>query len=355
MIGIDKIELTTREYSLRDATPELFGFSTTIKQGDATPTKIWLIDGAGREISATKVFRNTDKVNITMAPHGLKISYNPSKLFHTYHLTPTGAKFNEATQIIENELKHAGISCNLHDIQLTRLDIAGQMEMDHEPYMYENVWKMYKGVRSTKQINMPGGYTFGNKGWEICAYDKKRELDANSKLPFQFDEKNLLRVEDRFLKTQYINTHLQSNNNLRCIGNLTPGELKIIYSKMINDKVFNSKMYADQLVIDYNKQGEIFNDLLIKHKTIEKTILVHFSVNQDFENFISQFGGVTGYSKFLSNIETINQKKDKAKRQCIHRAQKFIRQFIEDRQQYANHQHLSIGELISEVKEKFAA
>ena len=71
-IGVDKIELTTKEYSIKNLKSNQFAIDTTIKQGVGSPSQTW-VDECGNLVNAWKIYHNGIG-NYSINDFGLKIS-----------------------------------------------------------------------------------------------------------------------------------------------------------------------------------------------------------------------------------------------------------------------------------------
>lgn len=345
--GIDKLHLVSKDFSIKDAGSKLFGHNKTIPQGGGDIPYL-LTDGNGRQIHANKLIRNTDLANYTVNRYGLLIQFNPSKRFHPYHLETTGNRFNDAVQDIQKDMKAAGILTDFESMKLSRIDITEQHEMLQPCFRYNDVFRLLKGKRCKNQKEYPTGYQFGNTQWQTVGYDKLQKLIDDKLQNIIEGEKNLLRIENKFLKTKVI---------ARTFPFGTIGELKKTHSQDIQQlyrqhlakKVFNRHLVSEQLYIDYENETALMTEIIDVATSAYNAAATHLQTIGGFSyaDALLKFGGIDGYRQFIEQFYS-----RKTSYRVINQIQKNIA--LQARIE-ATRGQINVSSLLAEMQAKFAA
>lgn len=313
-IGVDKIELTTKEYSIKNLKTNQFGIDKTIKQGIGEPSQTW-VDECGNLVNAWKIYHNGIG-NYSINDFGLKISFNPSKIFHPYNLISTSDKqYHESFKKIHDECKKIGLHFDLESCAPVRIDIAKNVEMNHDLIMYENAFKLLKGKRMKNQRFYEGGYLIKSTQNQISFYDKRNELLANN-INIEMHENNLLRGEMRLTSTKSVGKKLNIST-IQNFNDFSENEVADIYKTFLNKMIFPKQFESTQSIIDFNKESEIlkqchriygrnFIDTYLALKSIDMLILEFGNLN-NFKNFLSdtiQFGSRNTINNIMKKIES---------------------------------------------------
>ena len=198
-IGIDKLHLTSADFQVKDLNSPLFSIDSGTKQGkDSVP--YLLTDSCGKQVHAWKASHKGEKGYYCINQHGLLVQFNPSKIHHPYLLKGVDSiEYNQSVKLIQQELQTIGIQVNLEDMNMSRVDLARQVEMYHPLHQYHSAFQLLKAPRA-KGRQYDGGYLFHNKANEIMFYDKQKELQYQD-MDIMYGEKNLFRGEIRQLKS----------------------------------------------------------------------------------------------------------------------------------------------------------
>ena len=132
----------------------------------------------------------------------LHIQFNPSKMFHDYHLTTDQDKLATALQRIETDLRETlQTDSDLFSTGISRIDLTAQAAMQHTVPHYDSVIKGSKPLKRAPKTEYPHGFLIGNKSRKVCTYDKgfKLGIDSHMKHP---EPSNLLRCETRILNAR---------------------------------------------------------------------------------------------------------------------------------------------------------
>jgi hypothetical protein len=349
MVGIDKLILTTRDFRVESASSKIWGKDCHTKQGGKGPSML-LTTKEGEDVYATKIYHNADLLNATVNHLGLNIQFNPSKWHHQYHLSGLGPKFNGVVEEVQTYLhKTVGVECSFKDMQINRIDLADQHEMKLEPNSYHDAIKLFKHPRIKNTKEHPTGYTIGNMQWQTCAYDKLQELKDYKLDSFIEGEKNLLRIENRWMKTKEVNKTLPFNtiNKLYSIDN---EELHFNYKQFLRTKTLNKHYNSEQIKIDFAEQGEILRDYLSVNSTY--AAICHFIMQMDSTDIdlvFLQFGGQKKFRKFLEEEGGIGRSQSYNYTNTLMQFLKHKMKFVKDNGK------VSVTQMYEEILNKFVA
>lgn len=282
-VGIDKLRLTTRQYSVSDVTglnifpnPKYAG-----KTFDDEPENGFLFRCQNEPIFGTKAVLNTEHYSLDINKYGLAVNFNPSKITHPYELLSDAKAVSDIALKIERELKDLGVSVSLHDANISRLDLAKQTLMPRTVSHYAPAFDTMrlKGVKSNRVNYGAETFSMRNNHTEICFYDKLKELNPEI-LP-----SNLMRCEARYRKTDAVSRYVGTKTLNELLKINTDGWLNAYESYMLK-RVFTS--HPEQLVFDFAKL-----DALIKHLITE---------TENTKGHIKKVAAIYGAQKIFDEI-----------------------------------------------------
>lgn len=345
--GIDKLQLQTRDFLLKDASNELFGYNRNIPQGGGDLPYL-LTDGKGKQVYANRLIRNTNLANYTVNKFGLLVQFNPSKRFHPYHLESTGQRFNDAVKDIERDMKGAGIFADFENMKLTRIDLTEQHEMMQPCFRYNDVFRLLKGKRCKNQKEYPTGYQFGNTQWQTVGYDKLQKLIDDKQQNIIEGEKNLLRIENKFMKSAVISKTFPFNT-IAGLKKTSSQDLQENYRQHLNKKVFNRHLIADQLYIDFENESLLMTEIIEAASSAYNAAVTHLQTIGGFSysDALLKFGGIDGYRQFIEQFYS-----RKTSYRVINQIQKNIA--LQSRIE-ASRGQITVSSLLAEIQAKFAA
>jgi len=342
--GIDKIVLYTQDFQLDNK----IGWRNHVSYKDLEedndlPTTIRTLDGKDHK---GKLFSNQPNVSFNIDYRGLNATFNPSKMYHDYHLINTGDKLNESIQHIQDMANYVGLKMDVSASKISRLDCAIQGSMNHQPNQYADAYKLCNATRMGSRTGYEGGYKISNKSVATICYDKRMEMIARGSeiIP---TENNLLRVENRFQKSASLSRHMKFNS-IPILLQMHPQELKQKNSEFLSKKVFKNKQIGSQQIIDFNSEVELFQTIQETTKTGLTTIMTHLGMmGSSYSDTLVRFGGIEGYFQFLiqagMNIKTAYKHKDK------------LMEIIRLEAKTNNRKTVTAADLLEELITKFAA
>lgn len=328
--GIDKIWLSTRDFDI--ANGQTMGFMKITKQGQDESTLPYLFkDRKGDAYSGSQALYKGQTLDFTVAVNhlGLSLQYNPSKIIHPFNLLSDMDEIKRIDKQINYELKDVGIFFNSLTTNPTRIDFAKQDFMPRSIDNYFPVFNFLEGKRMRGQA-YDTGFTFENKRHEFCFYSKGHELGSCDLL-------DLMRAENRLKKPDVISKSLGYNRFSDFLDS-DAVEWNAHYVKYLNEKIFRNERQG--VIFDFDNEVE----KLKMFKSMGRNAMNHYLITTSLDNILQSFGNL----KFLWKIM------DEAgfSRQAINKEKIKIRELL---QMTRKNKVLSIGSLIEELRQKFAA
>jgi hypothetical protein len=290
LTGIDKIALTTKEFSV-EHTDNLV---TKITTGQGSQPAYLYKDNAGNEVWGNNSYHNTERINMSISGYGMQVLVNPSKIFHPHELLTDVSKLGEVYSIIEQELLEVGVKADLAGAKVFRLDLAKQATMKQPVLMYAEAFRAVKAKRLTGRT-YPNGFYFSNKGSELCFYDKGLE----SKI---LGASNFMRGEARFKKGEIV----QKQVGIITFDDLLRTDADYLtdkYNKYLEDRVFKAANRPKQGILDFNQEEQFIQYLKAMHpRGWFKMWLLMGGIEQK----VMGLGGLDGVRELLSQVEHRN-------------------------------------------------
>ena len=107
---------------------------------------------------------------------------------------------------VRSKMKDAGVSADIGEARLSRLDIFKNVLAEHPFQTYQPVLQLLdaKRMRNKKEFGNGEGFTWGSNRKQICAYDKVLQMTSQKKNVSAYQGKNVLRFEQRFFRPDTI-------------------------------------------------------------------------------------------------------------------------------------------------------
>ena len=249
--GVDKLKLTTREYTIPTAS-RLVGWKEKAgKELNAAPPE-WLRDSQGTSIPVTGLYLPFPDVSIDLNPVGLKIEWNPSKILHPYHLMTDTGEIGRMADRINASLKASGLLTNFDSMGMSRLDLAKNAQLRHHPSAYPPaIAAGCRGGKRMKGREYPDGYSFGNTQRQAVFYNKTRELHLFQKLTIP--ENKLGRIEVRWMSSRPLAKDIPFTA-FRDFRKADPEQVTAVYRDAVNHNMFRVDVKAVQLVLIHDTE-----------------------------------------------------------------------------------------------------
>lgn len=328
-VGIDKIQLTTKDFKLESSANfrlryhdrhslEDFAkfdaiFSNDSKAEVVNSVRQDLVDHADfvphhqlplltteneEVVRGRSLYRNFDFFNVDITKFGdypsLRINLNPSKMCNKFFgnlANPEDVKIclREIEKICSEQLT---LKLNLADANLTRLDLAKDREMDQSVYQYNEVFNHLKLTRSKHQQQYPSGFMQSNSRRAYIFYDKGVEY-LDRKIP----SSNYMRGEYRFTRAESCQSaELYTPNSLYRLG---VDGINQTYNDLFTDTILRvSPNSPGQLCINYSDLTSIMDYVIKNYKRnqvlrFKDVLSTHYLVevlkNVDLESFFLQY------------------------------------------------------------------
>lgn len=334
--GIDKIVLTTRNFSIKDVS--ILGQNRNIPQGKTEEhLPVLGIDtgfGHMEMIRANGVYYNdvNGLYNLSVNKTGAQVIFNPSKVLHPYNLVTDIREVKKVGEAITNALRQHGILLNLETCNVSRLDLAKQDVMTRGIRTYSSAFNFMQGKRMTS-TGFENGYRFGNKQTEATFYDKGIE----SNLPIE----NLMRCEPKFKTTQAVQKRSGIKNYADILHSDT-GHLTDIYNRYLNNVLFDRNV-SYQTTLNFEQEVD---KLKYFRSIMGRNAVMNYLICNSIDSLTMQFGSIEVLFEIMA--------KAGFKRNQIYKQRKQIYTIM----QTTNSGHaseISIPQLINELQQKFAA
>lgn len=250
--GVDKVKLTTREYSIPTVSRLVGWKEKSGKEVNAAPPE-WLRDSQGSTVPVTGLYMETpDGIIIDINPSGLKVEWNPSKARHPYHLLTDPAEVGRMADRIQATMKSHGVLINVDQMGIARLDLAKNAQLRHHPSAYPPaIAAGCRGGKRMKGREYPDGYSFGNTQRQAVFYNKTRELHECQRITIP--ENKLGRMEVRWMKSR----PLAQDIPFSALGDFRkadPEQVTAAYRDAVNRNVFRVDAKAVQLVLIHDTE-----------------------------------------------------------------------------------------------------
>ena len=284
-IGIDKIALTSQEFSAVD----LSKFSTSYVKHPGEPLKYLITDQQGSEYFGNKAFIQTDSAIIDINSKGILVVFNPCKLLHPYKLN---SDLSTITDTIKQEVREAGIDLDLEYCSVSRIDLTKQAEMKQPVHNYSDAFGYMRGKRLVSK-SYPSGYYFGNKSTESVFYDKRTEMAQKFKM--QIPESNFMRAEVKYKRTKNVITELQVQT-YQALLQADTDQLNSSYNSYLNKRVFSKIHDGEQLTLNFTNEVELLKAYLVRHP---RGGITKYLFSLGIDTAIELFGSLDGIKHLL--------------------------------------------------------
>lgn len=313
-IGIDKLILTTREFSINRA--NLAGLTIKPAWYDlgefSQPEPLLFIDNFGRSVYGDGALLNDKLYTFDINRNGCRVIINPSKPWHPFNLVSDTGTFANRITAVENQLKERGILVNMAGAKINRLDIARNIQTNEPVRQYGGVFSLLNMPRAKRQTHYPDGYATGNNSRGIIAYNKLEECRSQG---HDVVGDNMLRVELQNKKTDAVKRFLGLNSYSDLL-NCGIEEMATVYRKTIKNETFNIKTpLYEQPLIPFNDSMEIMIDLKERYPhSWEGKYRKIFGINE----LLKLHGTLENYLKLVKEIAG-NRQQPKRVREDIQR------------------------------------
>ena len=234
--SVDTIKLSSSEFDVSSSSdiqilPHLVNLN-----GETEERTALFQDSAGREHYGQKAFINEDNYNVTIKNGYLFIQLNANKLSHPYELQTDREKREAEIRSVTNAIKESGIECDFDEMNVSRLDLCKQKQMEHSLMTYHSV---FSALSAKRQISRVHGDTFlfMNKSRGTQFYDKSIEAEIPNM-------KNLIRGELQLKNGKTVQRHTPIKTLSHLLQTDTE-EITDIYNRQLRDTLFSGTTEPD--------------------------------------------------------------------------------------------------------------
>jgi len=279
VIGIDKLVLATKEFSLKTMPPMVLHNTKPYGEEES----LLAVTQDGRRIQASRIYVPTDRLevcsNISINRYGLNVSLNPNKAFHDYHQAEGVGHIEETLKNVQKELKEFGVSTDMKHHNISRIDVARDNSMTESYDTYKPLYDTLR-ARQMQATQYTTGVEVGNRSRSVVFYDKGE--DVKRRTGEIISESNLVRGEVRLKNTKKVksSTYFNTTSNLVKYVDHVP----TVYKKEMDNVLKGLKIMSedDQIIIPFDDDITLFNQVIKTHRRDHAL------------NFLSMFGGI-GY------------------------------------------------------------
>jgi len=175
--GLDKVIIRTSEFDVRKNAELDIVLSTVdnVTGMDLYPNVLWR--NGFSQVKGRKAYNNNyTGIGMTIRPGSLKIEFNPNVIIFGDNLRSVNyEQFMESINIVENSLNQVGISTNIENCKLSRIDLCRDIEVEHSYELYQSAFQMVSPkYMSRKNSTFKEGYfRIQNSARQYCYYHKQ--------------------------------------------------------------------------------------------------------------------------------------------------------------------------------------
>jgi hypothetical protein len=332
LAGIDMVHLHTRDFKVMDRRH----LTTNTAEGPNIQPQALYVDSAGAVVMGKNSYHNGKWVRVDIDNHGMRVSFNPSKILHPYNLLTDTAKIPDILRVAEKELSAVGVKANLLECGLSRLDLTKQDTMPQPVMVYSDAFKLLKGKRLAS-VQYPNGFVFRNGTMEVVFYDKGEELQDSSLY-------NFMRGEVKYKKGKVVRSETQLGS-LSDLIEAGPEHLTSCYNSFLNRRVFSQQYVGEQLALDFT--GEVQLLKILRGMSERGAIRRYFSL-EGIEVKLRKLGGFEGLKRLLFEAGFVKSRVSTVVREVEQELQ--MKAFLD-----SSREENTVTKMIAEVQMVFAA
>lgn len=176
--GIDTVRLWIRDFTVADNATLTVQTTSTASTGETDDTILYQIsDGV---VYGGKAYLNTDLFAATLhSPEALFVQASLPKQLHRDNRAETsGIDIGLALTALEGALWRAGISTDIREARISRLDIARTVHLDRPVAAYASAIRSLTYPRMDRTSYYSGGARWSNSRHQVSFYDKGLEQEG---------------------------------------------------------------------------------------------------------------------------------------------------------------------------------
>lgn len=231
---LDTLKLSLKEYSIAGENKlTVQPASYLAGTGEVLSEFPLFRDTGGRTFRGSKAYLNTEKLNLTLQPFtrsesGVScfVQFSIPKIHNGNNYYSVGEQGSKAVvELVERELKEAGVSTSLQEADISRLDTFKNIQPE-EPF--SSYYTLFPLLKARRAIQRGYGTTFlvHNTQQEWCVYDKNEEMRARGIDLSEFPERTM-RFEHRLLNRAKV----EAIHGFSTVGALFSGGYEVVREK----------------------------------------------------------------------------------------------------------------------------
>jgi len=218
MIGIDTLKIYVPGYRLKRNSEVALDRCENIPENNRM--RVHFTDGSIENFTKMKFNTKDNLMQVNFQSMGsLTAKVSVPKVINANNIDILGLTANQRVyEYIFDSLSDAGVHFNHSEAINSRIDITRNLDLRNEPSEYFHLMSMIP--RSSVNFSIGNTRYTGHKSFMVCAYDKLGECQAKrQEIPADYQGKNLIRIESRFLKGSKLRTDsIKSGVNLQDVN-----------------------------------------------------------------------------------------------------------------------------------------
>lgn len=216
--------------------------------------EFYLFDLEGKEITGSKAILNREKYQVTIDSRGLftQLSIPKYARGNNFKLSDK-SECTEVLNNLEQELRSEGISTDINEAKISRIDSCKNTFLKHPTGQYFSFFNSLNASRLKDKNIYAAGYRWQNTRHQIVAYDKREEM-INRKEDTSGIPKNVIRFEYRLMNGRKVREAL-GMQNVKQLKNYF-GLIEENYNKQLSESIFsldpdNKKLFQSKTIENY--------------------------------------------------------------------------------------------------------
>lgn len=305
-VGIDKSNLTTRDFRLTDSLrlthrpPMRLALDpTSLVNSQDVGSIPWGIDSEGRELTGSYFLNLPSGVGVDVSSKGLLLNLNPSRVVNRTDPTflVTNKKQLVATrEHVQRDLDQLGLEVDVLSMNVCRLDPSKQVNTVDLASRYQSVGQMISASR-VKGRQYDTAFMLGNTQRQFIFYSKHDHL-----LFHKHDSSNphLGRGELKLLNSKVVTSTL-GVTTFQSLIDLDLDLLSCEFHNVVNSFVFSNKVDPSSLdQVNFDTELSLYATHYAHLRNGHNKYFVDLSTRFVLDNF----GSVSNFGKFLDQVGT---------------------------------------------------
>jgi hypothetical protein len=299
-VGIDKSNLTTRDFQLTDSLrfnhkpPTRLASDPHLVNVQDSGSIPFGIDSNGRELTGSYYIQTPSGVVVDVSARGLLINLNPSRVIRRHDptfLVTTQKELMSTREIVQAELDSLGLDVDLMSMNICRLDPSKQVNTKDTANRYQSVGQMISASRvNGRQYDT--AFSIKNTQREFMFYSKHDHLLFHK---HESNNPHLGRGELRLLNSKIVASTL-GVTNYKSLIDLDPEELSCQFHNIVNSFVFSNKIDPSTFSeVNFETESTLYETY---YKGLRNGHNKYLS-DMGCRLVLNNFGSVSNFGKFL--------------------------------------------------------